>query len=413
MKKLTKQILKEMVLEELEVLSEQTAEEFSGQSVMPAEKKEKKRTPPKPKPGKTKKGGDKTCPPGTKDTNGNCTVTDQGKFDAWKTKKAAPKKELPAVDCQADGFPPGWVSTGTKCVPPTDPAAVAASSGQKSKSEKPEKLVFTKGDSAEDCGDGFMQDPDNPLQCINYSPSEKGPEKVVQADVKAVAKETLKKFNAAMATVRKAYKAGDWAEVQKLMPELIKLKAEVKKYRADGTLKKTRLRRKYKFPSAKQFEKKGGKAFKDYDEFYKAVDGNEEAKKLLSRNGRLPRGGKDKRWGRSHWAAWKELIGQGKKPAAAVADKPTRRSRRKPLSVADIQRQAIDKMKTKKAKGIDPKKLKRLASGRKASGVQGQWRPQKVGGNVFVPYDSKILKQVQAYQKRNNMRVTETPKINY
>jgi hypothetical protein len=308
MKKLTKQILKEMVLEELEVLSEQSEEELSGQSVMPAEKK---RTPPKPKPS--------------------------------KTKKAAPKKELPAVNCQDAGAPAGWVSTGFACVPPTDPAAIATSSGQKSKSEEPETLAYSKKSSAK-CPEGSSQDPKNPNQCIKSS--EKATEKVVQADDKAVAKETLKKFNAAMATVRKAYKAGDWAEVQKLMPELIKLKAEVKKYRADGTLKKTRLRRKYKFPSAKQFEKKGGKAFKDYDEFYKAVDGNEEAKKLLSRNGRLPRGGKDKRWGRSHWAAWKELIGQGKKPAAAVADKPTRRSRRKPVTVADIQRQAIGKMKT-------------------------------------------------------------------
>jgi len=346
MKKLTKQILKEMVLEELEVLSEQSEEELSGQSVVPDD-------PPKsqPKPDKKKKG--------------------------------APKKELPAVDCQADGYPAGWVSTGFACVPPTDPAAVAASSGQ-SGEETP-------------LGSGFER-------AVEFQAS--GEE--LPMDVKAKAKETLKKFNAAMATVRKAYKAGDWAEVQKLMPELIRLKALVKKYRTDGTLKKTRLRRKYKFPSAKQFKKKGGKAFKDYDEFYKAVDGNDEAKKLLSRNGRLPKGGKDKRWGRSHWAAWKELVGQGKKAAEkpADADKPTRQSRTK-------ARYLYPKRRGPRARetwlSVDTETLKRLASGRKASGVQGRWRRQTVGGSVFVPYDSKILKQVQAYQKKNNMRVTETP----
>ena len=129
-------------------------------------------------------------------------------------------------------------------------------------------------------------------------------------------------------------------ELNKLKTGVAAAKKALKKTR--GT-RRARLRRKYPFPSKAKFKKKGGKAFESFEEFYAEVAKNPAAVKALSRNGKLARGGRDKVWGRSHWKAW-NLLTKTAAAKPAVTTVGAGRTGYRPLRLPHVQDLAISKM---------------------------------------------------------------------
>jgi hypothetical protein len=172
--------------------------------------------------------------------------------------------------------------------------------------------------------------------------------------------------------------------------EIALLRARIKDLKAGpgavgAAVKKNRgkrrigLRRKHAFPTAADFKKLGGTVFKNFEDFYAEVAKNPEAAKALCRfrddKCRLRNKGRDKRWGRSHWEAW-GILTQPKVTAAEPAA-GTRR-KREPLATAkknfnfsefdkhlatataDQLKMFLRKLKTMKSKGTRPENTEYL-----------------------------------------------------
>lgn len=125
------------------------------------------------------------------------------------------------------------------------------------------------------------------------------------------------------------------------------------------------LRRKHAFPTAADFKKLGGTVFKNFEDFYAEVAKNPEAAKALCRfrdgKCRLRKGGRDKRWGRSHWEAW-GILTQPKVTAAepAVAAEPAAGTRRKREPLATAKKNYDFSKIDKKLASVSPDILKQL-----------------------------------------------------
>jgi len=175
--------------------------------------------------------------------------------------------------------------------------------------------------------------------------------------------------------------------------KVAELENDKKNIESDVALLRTRvrgkrrigLRRKHAFPTAADFKKLGGTVFKNFEDFYAEVAKNPEAAKALCRfrdgKCRLRKGGRDKRWGRSHWEAW-GILEKPKVTAAepAVAAEPAAGTRRKrePLATAkknfnfsefdkhlatataDQLKMFLRKLKTMKSKGTRPENTEYL-----------------------------------------------------
>jgi len=128
------------------------------------------------------------------------------------------------------------------------------------------------------------------------------------------------------------------AKIEDIKDEIGTGAAIVKKIRGK---RRIGLRRKYPLPTKDAFELRKGKVYTKFEDFYKDVGKNPEAAKALCRfrggRCRLRNGGRDKVWGRSHWEAW-GILTQPKVTAAepAVAAEPAAGTRRKrePLATA-------------------------------------------------------------------------------